>query len=44
MKVTKIHSKNAAYQKLEVLSTNRNKRYKYYEFLVRSSQFANRFM
>ncbi len=41
MKVTKIHSKNAAYQKLEVLSTNRNKRYKYYEFLVEGVRNIN---
>jgi len=41
MKVTKIHSKNAAYQKLEVLSANRNKRYKYYEFLVEGVRNIN---
>ena len=41
MKVTKIHSKNAAYQKLEVLSTNRNKRYKYNEFLVEGVRSLN---
>ncbi len=41
MKITKIHSKNAAYQKLEVLSTNRNKRYKYYEFLVEGVRNIN---
>lgn len=29
-----IYSKNSTYQKLEVLKTNRNKRYKYNEFLV----------
>ena len=30
----KIRTKDAAYQKLEVLSTNRNKRYRYFEFLI----------
>lgn len=29
-----IYSKNAAFQKFEVLKTNRNKRYRYNEFLV----------
>ena len=29
-----IYTKNAAYQKFEVLKTNRNKRYRYNEFLV----------
>ncbi len=31
---TKIYSKNSTFQKFEVLKTNRNKRYKYNEFLV----------
>ena len=34
MKIERIYSKNAAYQKFEVLKTNRNKRYKYGEFFV----------
>ena len=34
MPETMIYTKNAAYQKFEVLKTNRNKRYRYHEFLV----------
>jgi len=34
MQAQKIFSKNTVYQKFEVLKTNRNKRYKYKEFLV----------
>lgn len=34
MKETKIYSENAAFQKFGVLRTNRNKRYRYGEFLV----------
>ncbi|MBP5403396.1 MAG: hypothetical protein J6Y36_09590 [Treponema sp.] len=34
MKETKIVAKDSTYQKFEVLKTNRNKRYKYNEFLV----------
>jgi len=34
MKVIKIYSKNSAFQRFEVLKRNRNKRYKYNEFLV----------
>lgn len=34
MKETKIIAKDSTYQKFEVLKTNRNKRYKYNEFLV----------
>ena len=34
MKTVKIYSKNAAYQKFEVLKTNRNKRHRYGEFFV----------
>ncbi|MGN1346444.1 MAG: TrmH family RNA methyltransferase [Eubacteriales bacterium] len=41
MKTTKIHSRSAAYQKLEVLASNRNKRYKYYEFLVEGVRNIN---
>lgn len=38
---TKIYTKNSAYQKLEVLKTNRNKRYKYNEFLVEGVRSLN---
>ena len=41
MKAVKIYSKNATYQKLEVLKTNRNKRYKYYEFFVEGVRNIN---
>ena len=41
MKNLRIRTKDAAYQKLEVLSTNRNKRYKYYEFLVEGVRNLN---
>ena len=41
MKITKIRSKDAAYQKLEVLGTNRNKRYRSYEFLVEGVRNIN---
>ena len=41
MKTTKIRAKDAAYQKLEVLGTNRNKRYRYYEFLVEGVRNIN---
>ena len=34
MNTVRVMSKNAAYQKFEVLRTNRNKRYRYGEFLV----------
>ncbi|MCL2513528.1 MAG: hypothetical protein FWF08_06465, partial [Oscillospiraceae bacterium] len=37
----KIYTKNAAYQKFEVLKTNRNKRYKYGEFLVEGVRNIN---
>lgn len=36
-----IYSKNAAYQKFEVLKTNRNKRYRYNEFLVEGVRSLN---
>ena len=36
-----IFSKNATYQKFEVLKTNRNKRYKYNEFLVEGVRSLN---
>ena len=41
MKVSKIYSKNAAYQKFEVLKSNRNKIYKYNEFLVEGVRNIN---
>ena len=41
MKTVKIFSKNAAYQKFEVLKTNRNKRYKYGEFFVEGVRNIN---
>lgn len=41
MKTVKIHSKNAAYQKFEVLKTNRNKRYRYFEFFVEGVRNIN---
>ncbi|MBQ4353478.1 MAG: rRNA methyltransferase [Clostridia bacterium] len=37
----RIRTKDAAYQKLEVLASNRNKRYKYYEFLVEGVRNLN---
>ena len=37
----KIFSKNAQYQKFEVLQSNRNKRYKYKEFLVEGVRNLN---
>lgn len=41
MTTEKIFSKNAAFQKFEVLKTNRNKRYKYYEFFVEGVRNIN---
>ncbi len=41
MKTKKITSKNADYQKFEVLKTNRNKRYKYGEFFVEGVRNLN---
>ena len=41
MQEISIYSKNAAYQKFEVLKTNRNKRYKYNEFLVEGVRSLN---
>lgn len=38
---TKIFSKNSTYQKFEVLKTNRNKRFKYNEFLVEGVRSLN---
>ena len=41
MKEIKIYSKNADFQKIQVLKTNRNKRYKYHEFLVEGVRSLN---
>lgn len=41
MKEVKVNSKNATYQKFEVLKTNRNKRYKYGEFFVEGVRNIN---
>jgi tRNA G18 (ribose-2'-O)-methylase SpoU len=41
MKATHIKTKNAAYQKLEVLKTNRSKRYRYGEFFVEGVRNIN---
>lgn len=38
---TKIFSKNDIFQKFEVLKTNRNKRYRYNEFLVEGVRSLN---
>lgn len=41
MKIEKIYTKNAAYQKFEVLKTNRNKRHRYGEFFVEGVRNIN---
>jgi 23S rRNA (uridine2479-2'-O)-methyltransferase len=41
MKIEKVVTKNAVYQKFEVLRSNRNKRYKYQEFLVEGVRNIN---
>ena len=41
MKTIKLFTKNADYQKFEVLKTNRNKRYRYFEFLVEGVRNIN---
>lgn len=41
MRETRIFSKNSTYQKFEVLKRNRNKRYKYHEFLVEGVRSLN---
>ncbi len=41
MKETKIFVKNSTFQKFEVLRTNRNKRYRYHEFLVEGVRSLN---
>lgn len=42
MTVQKVFSKNATYQKFEVLKTNRNKRYKYGQFFVEGVRNINK--
>ena len=42
MKIEKVVTKNATYQKFEVLKSNRNKRYKYREFLVEGVRIINK--
>ena len=41
MRETNIYTKNSTYQKFEVLKTNRNKRYRYNEFLVEGVRSLN---
>ena len=41
MEIQRIYSKNADYQKLEVLKNNRNKRYKYFKFFVEGVRNIN---
>ncbi|BCN30756.1 TrmH family RNA methyltransferase [Anaeromicropila herbilytica] len=41
MRTEKVLTRNATYQKFEVLKTNRNKRYKYQEFLVEGVRNIN---
>ncbi len=41
MKTQKIYTKNATYQKFEVLKTNRNKRHMYHEFFVEGVRNIN---
>lgn len=41
MEIQKIVTKNAAWQKLEVLKTNRNKRHRHGEFLVEGVRNIN---
>lgn len=41
MKLVKVYTKNADYQKFEVLKTNRNKRYRYFEFFVEGVRNIN---
>ena len=42
MRTEKIVTKNATYQKFEVLKSNRNRRYKYQEFLVEGVRIINK--
>lgn len=41
MQETKVNTKNNIFQKFEVLKTNRNKRYRYHEFLVEGVRSLN---
>lgn len=41
MKAAHINTRNATYQKFEVLKTNRNKRYRYGEFFVEGVRNIN---
>lgn len=41
MKETKVSTKNNIFQRFEVLKTNRNKRYRYHEFLVEGVRSLN---
>ncbi len=41
MCIEQVYSKNATYQKFEVLKTNRNKRYRYFEFFVEGVRNIN---
>ena len=41
MSIQRVYSKNAAYQKFEVLKTNRNKRYRYNAFFVEGVRNIN---
>nr|WP_300839773.1 TrmH family RNA methyltransferase [uncultured Acetatifactor sp.] len=41
MQETKIYSRNSTFQKFQVLKTNRNKRYRYHEFLVEGVRSLN---
>ena len=41
MREVNIYTKNSTYQKFEVLKTNRNKRYRYNEFLVEGVRSLN---
>lgn len=41
MPETKIYSRNSTFQRFQVLKTNRNKRYRYNEFLVEGVRNLN---
>ena len=41
MKTERVYSKNATYQRFEVLKTNRNKRYAYGEFWIEGVRNIN---
>jgi len=44
MKTVRVYSKNSDYQRFEVLKTNRNKRYRYFEFFVEGVRNINEAM